>query len=66
METLRSALPHHSARRFIRRNARWLLRPTRADSDIRPILHLLGPKAETLIAVRGQFALVTFDVSGQS
>jgi hypothetical protein len=40
--------------------------PTHADSDIRPILHLLGPKAETLIAVRSQFALVTLDVPGQS
>lgn len=34
------------------------------DSYIRPHRHSLDPKAETLIAVRGQFALMTFDDSG--
>jgi cupin fold WbuC family metalloprotein len=34
------------------------------DSYIRPHRHSLDPKAETLIAVRGQFALVTFDDAG--
>lgn len=34
------------------------------DSYIRPHRHSLDPKAETLIAVRGQFALITFDDAG--
>jgi cupin fold WbuC family metalloprotein len=34
------------------------------DSYIRPHRHSLDPKAETLIAVRGQFALITFDNAG--
>lgn len=34
------------------------------DSYIRPHRHALDPKAETLIAVRGLFALVIFDDSG--
>lgn len=33
-------------------------------SYIRPHRHSLDPKAETLIAVRGQFALITFDDAG--
>lgn len=35
------------------------------DSYIRPHRHSLDPKAETLIAVRGQFALITFDDAGK-
>ena len=34
------------------------------DSYIRPHRHALDPKAETLIAVRGLFALLVFDDSG--
>lgn len=34
------------------------------DSYIRPHRHSLDPKAETLVAVRGLFALVTFDDGG--
>jgi cupin fold WbuC family metalloprotein len=34
------------------------------DSYIRPHRHSLDPKVETLIALRGQFALVTFDDAG--
>ena len=34
------------------------------DSYMRPHRHLLDPKAETLIAVQGLFALVTFDDKG--
>ena len=34
------------------------------DSYMRPHRHLLEPKAETLIAVKGLFALVTFDDEG--
>lgn len=34
------------------------------DSYIRPHRHFLDPKAETLIAVRGLFALVIFDDEG--
>lgn len=34
------------------------------DSYIRPHRHALDPKAETLVAVRGLFALVIFDDSG--
>ena len=34
------------------------------DSYIRPHRHSLDPKAETLVAVRGLFALVIFDNSG--
>lgn len=34
------------------------------DSYIRPHRHALDPKAETLIAVRGSFALVIFDDDG--
>lgn len=34
------------------------------DSYIRPHRHSLDPKAETLMAVRGMFALVTFDSDG--
>lgn len=34
------------------------------DSYIRPHRHALDPKAETLIAVRGLFALVIFDDTG--
>ena len=34
------------------------------DSYIRPHRHLLDPKAETLIAIQGLFALVTFDDEG--
>lgn len=35
------------------------------DSYIRPHRHALDPKTETLIAVRGQFVLITFDDSGE-
>ncbi len=35
------------------------------DSYIRPHRHGLDPKAETLVAVRGLFALVTFDDGGE-
>lgn len=35
-----------------------------ADSYIRPHRHLLDPKAETMVAVRGLFALVTFNEDG--
>ena len=34
------------------------------DSYMRPHRHLLDPKAETLIAIQGLFALVTFDDEG--
>lgn len=34
------------------------------DSYVRPHRHLLDPKSETLIAVRGLFALVVFDDEG--
>jgi cupin fold WbuC family metalloprotein len=34
------------------------------DSYIRPHRHSLDPKAETLVAVRGMFALVAFDQDG--
>jgi cupin fold WbuC family metalloprotein len=34
------------------------------DSYVRPHRHSIDPKAETLIAVRGQFALITFDDVG--
>ena len=36
-----------------------------SDSYIRPHRHLADPKTETLIAVRGVIALVTFDDSGR-
>ncbi|MEX2231676.1 MAG: WbuC family cupin fold metalloprotein [Cyclobacteriaceae bacterium] len=35
------------------------------DSYIRPHRHGLDPKSETLIAVRGRFALITFDEVGE-
>lgn len=35
------------------------------ESYIRPHRHNIDPKAETLLAVRGLFALVTFDDNGQ-
>jgi len=35
------------------------------DSYIRPHRHKLDPKAETLVAVRGFFALISFDDSGK-
>ncbi|MDP2127578.1 MAG: WbuC family cupin fold metalloprotein [Pseudohongiella sp.] len=34
------------------------------DSYIRPHRHAIDPKAETLIAVRGMFALISFDDNG--
>lgn len=34
------------------------------DSYIRPHRHALDPKTETLVAVRGMFALVTFEDDG--
>ena len=35
------------------------------DSYVQPHRHLLDPKAETLIAIRGRFALVIFDDDGE-
>ncbi|MBF0414774.1 MAG: WbuC family cupin fold metalloprotein [Magnetococcales bacterium] len=41
-----------------------LLNAIGTNSYIRPHRHSLDPKAETLIAVRGKFALVSFDDAG--
>lgn len=41
-----------------------LLNAIGMDSYIRPHRHSLDPKAETLVAVRGMFALVIFDGAG--
>lgn len=41
-----------------------LLNAIQTDSYIRPHRHLLDPKPETLIAVTGRFALLTFDDHG--
>ncbi len=35
------------------------------DSYIRPHRHSMPPKAETQIAIRGRFSLITFDESGE-
>lgn len=42
-----------------------LLNAIGVGSYIRPHRHSLDPKIETLVAVRGLFALVTFDPSGE-
>ena len=41
-----------------------LLNAIELDSYIRPHRHALDPKAECLVAVRGKFALITFDDRG--
>lgn len=41
-----------------------LLNAMRRDSYIRPHRHLADPKAETLFALKGRFAFVTFDDEG--
>jgi len=61
-----------SSRRRQHLNIHWdyadpcqrLLNAIGVDSYIRPHRHALDPKAECLVAVRGLFALVTFDEDG--
>lgn len=42
-----------------------LLNAIEADSYIRPHRHTLDPKMEFLVAIRGQFVLITFDEQGR-
>ena len=52
---------HHSFEEKCQR----LLNAVGIDSYIQPHRHLLDPKVETLIAVQGLFAVITFDNAGK-
>lgn len=55
---------HHNLHSSYEDPCQRLLNAIAMDSYIRPHRHALDPKAESLIAIRGLFALITFEDGG--